>query len=138
MSISGISSSLAGGSTYDFQSITPAKVLEASAELQQDGLLSCNEAQTLAGMASPSSWSPINGWNAQSLADFNNTVMQTPMDYLSILSNLVSTNATLGLTGEGAQQAAVDQSLYQKLSAYESESQSAAQTQPSAQLNLTA
>lgn len=138
MSISGISSLLAGGSAYDFQNITPAKVLEASTELQQDGVLSSDEAHTLAGMASPSSWCPINGWNAQSLADFNNNVMQTPMDYLSILSNLVSTNAKLRLVGEGAQQAAVDQSLYQKLSAYGSQSQSAAATQSNAQIDLTA
>lgn len=127
MSIVGIGGSQTVGSSWDFTHISPAQVQQASQQLEQEGILTPDEAGALSGMANATDWLPIGGWNAQTIAQFNNVTMQTPTDYLSVLQNRVTNDQEVGLVGEGQQTAAVDASLYQKISAYQEQEQSGGQ-----------
>lgn len=121
MSVSGISA-LGASTAFDFTQITPTQVQQAAFELGNNGTLSASEASVLSGLGSASSFSPIDG-DSTSLSSGSDTGWQSiNLNVLSDLQNEISVGKKENLGPEGSQLLATDQSLLQKLAAYQASS----------------
>jgi len=122
MSVSGITA-LGASSAYDFTNITPLQIQQAANAMESDGSLTAAEASVLSGLGSASSFSPIDG-NPASL-DTDTSWQSIDLNILSCLQEDITVGKRENLGPEGEQLLSTDQSLLNKLSAYQAAESSA-------------